>query len=105
MNLKIAIALRAAVPENLRRPPALEISAAPNADQLHMRKFERAIDPTATAPFRRAHIPIGVVIERDDNHRLAEASNPEGSQVMKIAGAVEQKGRKLRFELAIKFFN
>ena len=56
-------ALRAAVPENLVRPPAFEISATPDTRTLHMRKFQCAIDPTTAPPFRRAHVPIRMIVE------------------------------------------
>ena len=100
VDFEVAFTFGAAVPKKLTRPPALEISATPNTETPHLRKLQRTIDPTAATPFRRSHIPVRMVIERDDNHRLAEAPNPECGQVMKIAGAVEQKWRKPRFELA-----
>ena len=95
----------AAVPKKLTRPPALEISATPNTETPHLRKLQRTIDPTAATPFRRSHIPVRMVIERDDNDRLADLPNPECGQVMKIARAVEQKWRKAAFEFAIKFLD
>src|SRR5438067_7096023 len=53
-NVEPAFPFRAPVPENLMRPPALEIAAAPDADFLDVRQFERAIHPATAAPARRA---------------------------------------------------
>src|SRR4029453_3986162 len=55
MNFENACSFGVPVSENLVRPPTFKISAAPNCDVLYVRKFQRAIDPTAATPFRRAH--------------------------------------------------
>ena|SRR6266446_5494749 len=103
MDLKDARTFGAAVAENLMGPPAFEIAATPNTYAAHLRKFQRAIHPTAAAPFRRAHVPIRVIIEGDKRDRLRETPNPECSQIMKITGAVEKKWRReTRFVFVIK---
>ena len=103
MNVKNACSLRATIAKKLMRPPAFKISATPNADAAHVRKFQRAIHPSAAAPFRRAHVPVRVIVEGDNSDGLGETPNPERSQIMKITGAVEQKrGRKLCLIFAVK---
>ena len=103
MNVKNACSFRATIAKQLVWPPAFKISATPNADAAHVRKFQRAIHPTAAAPFRRAHIPIGMIIKRNENNWLGDTPNPERSQMMKITGAVEQKrGHEMRFIFAVK---
>lgn len=89
MHAQFAFAFGRAITKKLLWPPALEISAAPNAYPLNMRKFERAIDPTAATPLRRPHIPIWMIIERDNDHRSRHPPNPESGQMMKIAGPVK----------------
>jgi hypothetical protein len=103
MNVKNACSLRATIAKQLVRPPAFKISATPNADAAHVRNFQRAIHPTAAAPFRRAHVPVRVIVEGDNGDRLGDKPNPERSQIMKITGAVEQKrGHEMRFIFAVK---
>lgn len=63
VNVENARSFCATVAEKLVRPPAFKISATPNANPAHVRKFQRAIHPTTAAPFRRAHIPIGMIIK------------------------------------------
>ena len=63
MNVENARSLCATIAEKLMRPPAFKISAAPNCDVLYVRKFQRAIHPSAAAPLRRAHIPIRMIVE------------------------------------------
>ena len=69
MNFEAAFSLRAAICENIVRPPALEISAAPNRDVLDLCKLERAIDPAAAPPFRRANVPVRMIIKRNEDDR------------------------------------
>src|SRR5438046_10673993 len=98
MNVKNACSLRATIAKKLMRPPAFKISTAPNCDVLYLSKFQSAIHPTAAAPFRRAHVPVRVIVEGDNSDGLGETPNPERSQIMKITRAEEQKrGRKLCF--------
>src|SRR5205814_1473165 len=93
MHFENACSLRAAISENLVRPPALKIPATPNGDTAHLRKFQRAIDPTAATPFRWAHIPIWMIVEGNKCDRVRDSSEPERSQIMEITGAVKQKQR------------
>ena len=103
MDLKNARPFRATISEKLVRPPAFKISTAPNCDVLYLRKFQGAIHPSAAAPFRRAHVPVRVIVEGDDGDGLGDTPNPERSQIMKITRAEEQKrGRKLCFIFAVK---
>lgn len=105
MNFKPAFAFGPTIGENIVRPPAFEISAAPNCDVLHMRQLERAIDPTAAAPFWRTNIPIRMIIKRNKNNRISQPAKPKRAQVMEVAGAIENKWRKPRLELAVERFN
>lgn len=105
MDFQAAGAFRAAVAEDLLRPPAFKISAAPDTDLLDMRKFKRAIHPTATAPFWRAHIPVWMVVEGNNHGRPGQMPNPKRSEMVKIAGTVKDKGRELRLMLVIEFLD
>src|ERR1700704_4445202 len=105
MDFELARAFRAAVTENLLRPPAFEISAAPHADLLNVWKLERAIHPTATAPFGRAHIPVGMVVEGNKNGRLRQLPGPKPREMVKITRAVENERWQLRLILAIKLLD
>ena len=64
VHFKFARAFRATVAENLVRPPAFEIAATPNTNAFHVWKFQRAINPTSAAPFRRPNVPVGMIVER-----------------------------------------
>src|SRR4029453_3333087 len=106
MNVKNACSLRATIAKQLVWPPTFKISATPNADPAHVRNFQRAIHPSAAAPLRRTHVPIRVIIKRNERRGLRETPNPERSQIMKITGAVEQKrGRQTPFVFAAKLGN
>src|ERR1041385_7527737 len=55
-HFQLAGVLGTMIPENVMGPPAFEIATAPDVELAHVRKIERAINPTATGPFRRANI-------------------------------------------------
>jgi len=93
VNVENARSFCATVAEKLVRPPAFKISAAPNCDVLYVGKFQRAIDPTAATPFRRAHIPVRMIVEGNKCDRVRDPSEPERSQIVEITRAVEQKRR------------
>ena len=78
MYFKCARAFSATIAENLVRPPAFEIAATPDTRTPDIWKVEGAVDPPATGPFRRAHIPIGMIIERDKNDRFDNSAQPQG---------------------------
>ena len=105
MNLKFPRAFRSPVSEQISRPPAFEIPATPDAGLLQAFNFQGAIDPAATSPARRAHVPIGMVIERNENKWIGQSPNPERTEMMKITGTVNEKWRNLRTELAIEFLD
>ena len=63
MDLEDARAFGPTVAENLMRPPALEVPAAPNARLHQERQLEGAIDPAATTPAGRTHVPVRMIIE------------------------------------------
>ena len=105
MHFEPAFALRAPVSKDLVRPPAFRITAAPDAHLLHVRQFQSAIHPASAAPSRRANIPIWMIIERDYDNLLREAPKPERAQMVKIARAVQNKWRELRFHLPIKLLH
>ena len=103
MNVQDACAFGPTVTENLVGPPALEISAAPDAHSFDVFQLQCAIDPTATSPLGRTHIPIGVVIKRNKNERSGNATESKRRQLVKVAGSVELERRsEIRFVLAIK---
>ena len=103
MHFERACSFGAAVAENLMRPPTFKTSTAPHGDALYVGNLQCAIDQITAGPFRRTHVPIRMIVKRDENHRLGDASNPKRSQVMKITGAVEYKReRELRFVVAVK---
>lgn len=76
MHFQITATLGTTISPNLPRPPAFEISAAPHRDMFDVRQSKRAIDPTAGAPFRRPNVPVGMIIERNDDKFLRGAANP-----------------------------
>src|SRR5262249_60174095 len=80
MHFKSSGMFRAAVAENLVRPPAFEIAATPDGHAAHIRKFQCAIDPSAAGPFRRAHNPIPMVIQRDEKDRVDKRAQTERGQ-------------------------
>src|SRR5437868_8501228 len=86
------------------RPPAFEVATTPNRDVAYVRQFQGPIDPAAAAPSRRSHVPIGVVIERNQGERFANTTQPECAQVMKIARAVKHKFAEPRRGLAKEAF-
>ena len=77
MNIELTRAFGAAIAEKLMWPPAFEIPAAPHIHAVDMRQFERAIDPSSTAPARRPHVPIRMIIERNNRERPCNATNPQ----------------------------
>ncbi len=70
-----------------------------------MRQLQRAINPAAATPARRTNIPIGVIVEGNERDRFMRRSKPQAGQMMKVARAVKDKFRELRFDLAIKLFD
>ena len=106
VHFKFARAFRAAIAENLVRPPAFKIAATPDAHALHMRKFERAINPTSATPFRRPNVPVGMVIEGDEDDGLGKRTQPKGGQIMKVARAIKQEWRRqIRLMFSIELFD
>ena len=77
VHFKFARAFRATISENLVRPPAFEIAAAPHAHELHVRKFERAINPTSAAPFRRPNVPVGMIVERNHDNGFSKRTQAQ----------------------------
>jgi len=105
VNFELSGSLGPAIAKELPWPPALEISATPNADLLELRNLEGAIHPAAASPSRRAHVPIRMVIERDEHERLRQASNPKRTQMMKVARAIDEKRREAWAEFVEKSFD
>ena len=106
MHIKKSGAFRAAIAENLIWPPAFKIAATPNTRAQHIWEFQRAIDPSTAGPFRRPHIPIRMVVERNENDRFGDAAQPEGGQIMKIPRSIQQKRRReIALVLAIELFD
>ena len=105
MNLQLPGPFRAKVPENISRPPAFEISAAPDAGLLELLNLQGAIDPAAASPLRRPHIPIGMIIEGNEDEWFGQSPNPKSAQMMKVAGTENEKRRQPWIELAKKFLD
>jgi len=102
MNFKPAYALAATVGKNIVRPPALEISAAPNGDVLDVRELKRTIDPAAAAPFRRTNIPVRMIIKRNENDWFIQPTKPKRTEIMEIARAIENERRNLLSEFVVE---
>src|SRR5260370_40766733 len=105
MNFKPAYALGQTVGKNIVRPPALEISAAPNSDMLNVRELQRAIDPAAAAPFRRTHIPVRMIIKRNENDWFIQPAKPKRTEIMEIARAIKNERRNLASKLVVEFLD
>jgi hypothetical protein len=106
MHFKNSGAFRTTVPENLVRPPAFEVAATPNTRMPHIWNFQCAIDPPTTSPFRRAHIPVRMIIEGDQDNRFGNMPQPQCSQMVKIAGPIEQEFRRnICLVFPIELFN
>ena len=93
MDFKNSGAFGATIAENLVRPPTFEIAAAPNAREPYIWKFQRAVHPSATGPFRGPHVPIGMIIKGYEDDGFGNRTQSERCQVVKVAGAVEQERR------------
>ena len=89
MYFKNARPFSATIAENSVRPPTFEIAAAPNIRKPYIWKFQRAVYPSATGPFRGPHVPIGMIIKGYEDHRFGNRTQSERCQVVKVAGAVE----------------
>jgi len=106
MNIQDVCAFGPTVTENLVGPPALEISATPDAYSFDAWQLQCAIDPTATSPLWRAHIPVRMIIERNENERSSNATQSKSRQIVEVTRSVEQERRsEIRFVLAIKLGN
>ena len=77
MDFKNSGAFSAPIAEDLVRPPTFEIAAAPNTGEPNAWNFQSPVDPTATGPFRRAHIPIGMIIKGYEDHRFGNRTQSE----------------------------
>ena len=95
MNLKKAGAFGATIAENLDGPPAFKIAATPDADLSHVWQLKRAVHPSSTSPSGRPNIPIGMVVEVNQNNGFGDFSNPQPGKMMEVAGTVEQETGKL----------
>lgn len=70
-----------------------------------MREFEGPVHPAAATPAGRPHIPIRVIIERDEHERLGYRANPKSREMVEIAGAEENKRRQVLARFPIKFLD
>ena len=105
MNFQFTASFGPPVSEELSRPPAFEIPATPDANLLDEGKFECTIDPATATPAGRAHVPIRMVIEGDEDERFAQPSNPQRGQVMKVARAINQEWPDSRSVFAKKILD
>src|SRR5436190_4873064 len=87
------------------RPPALEISAAPDRDVPNLWQLQRTIDPAAAAPTRRPNIPIRMIVKRYERYRLGSRSQPQSAQMVKVTRTIKNKFSELRRDLTIKLFS
>ena len=85
---------RAPIAEKPPRKVALETAATPDADAFDAGIFQRAIDPRAARPIRRADVPVGMIVEREEGERLVKLPLPDGAQVVEIAGTKKGEGTK-----------
>src|SRR5205809_4225566 len=72
MNFKPAFSFAAPIGKDILRPPAFEISAAPNGGVLNIHELERAIDPAATAPLWRTNGPVRMIIKCNEDDRSTQ---------------------------------
>src|SRR5207247_5856802 len=94
------------IAENLVRPPTFEIAAAPNTRKLYIWKFQRAVYPSATGPFRGPHVPVGMIIKGYEDYRFDNRTQSERCQVVEIAGPIEQEFRRnICLVFPIELFN
>ena len=91
MHFKNSGVFGATIAENLVRPPTFEIAAAPDTHKPYIGKFQCAVHPSATGPLWGPHIPIGMIIERYEDHRFGNRTQSDRCQVVKVPGAVEQE--------------
>src|SRR5206468_9782771 len=106
MNFKNSGVFGTTIAENLVRPPTFEIAAAPNTRKLYIWKFQRAVYPSATGPFRGPHVPVGMIIKGYEDYRFDNRTQSERCHVVKVAGAVEQERRcEIPFLLPIELFD
>ena len=103
MHFKNARTFSTSVAENLVWPPTFEIAATPNAHASHVCELQCAIHPAAASPLGRAHIPIRMIVERDEDDWFGDAAKSQRRQIMEIAGSVEQERRcEIPFLFSIK---
>src|SRR5439155_25669071 len=77
VHFKNPCSFSATVAEDLVRPPAFKVTATPNTDATDLCKSQCAVHPATAAPFRRAHIPIRMIVERNEHELFG---NPCSSQ-------------------------
>src|ERR1700736_832922 len=101
MHFQTSLSFGSPISENLTRPPAFKIPAAPHAHLLNLRQLKRPIDPSAAGPLRRPNIPVRMIIKRDNGEGLSpsrtssDSANPQCSEIMEIPGAVHDEVGKL----------
>src|SRR5580700_10958378 len=105
MNFQVAVALSAAVGENVVGPPAFKISATPYRNVLQLLELQRAIDPAAAGPCRRPNVPVRMIVERNQGEWLRDSAKPERAQVMEVARAIQEEWRDALRELLVKLFD
>ncbi len=76
MNLEFARAFGATIPKDLSRPPTFKIPATPDADLSDVWQLKRAIYPATASPSWRPDIPVGMIVEGNDNERLRRSAYP-----------------------------
>ena len=86
---------RVAISEKPPGKAALEVAATQDADAFDEGIFERAIDPGAARPFRRANVPVGMVVKGEDREWFAKLTLPDGAEVMEVAGTRKRVGTKI----------
>ena len=86
VHFHYSFAFGTAISKDLPGPPAFKISTAPNGGMLDLSQFHRAVQPCATAPPRWPHIPVGMIVKRNEDDWLLDPPQPERAQMMKIAG-------------------
>jgi len=72
---------------------------------LDVRELKRTIDPPTTAPFRRTHIPVRMIIKRNKNDWFVQSPKPKRTEIMEIARAIENERRNLLSEFVVEFLD
>src|SRR5205814_3761387 len=80
-----------------------EVATPHHSYSLHARRFERPIDPAAATAARQAHVPVRVIIKRNEDEWFGHLAHPQRREMMEISGAEEDE--RFLWRLLIKLFH